>query len=46
MGMPLTRLVPPKKEIYELSNDEKISFVRIAKTNNLVFYFHFLILVM
>jgi hypothetical protein len=43
MGMPPTRPIPPKeKEIYELSNDEDFSSIRIAKTSKLVVYFHFL----
>ncbi len=35
-----------EKEIYELSNNEDFSFVKIAKIGKLVVYFHFLILVM
>jgi hypothetical protein len=31
MGMPPARLVLPKKEIYELGNDEDFSFVRNCK---------------
>jgi hypothetical protein len=42
MGMPLARPIFPKeKEIYQLNNDEDFSFVKIAKTSNLVVYFHF-----
>jgi hypothetical protein len=48
MGMPPSRPVPhKKKKIYDLSNDEKFSFVRIIKIDKLATYFHFLfILVM
>jgi hypothetical protein len=47
MGMPNARPVLPKeKEIYELNNDEKFSYVRTAKIGKLAMYCHFLIVVM
>jgi len=47
MGMPHARPIPPKeKEINELSNKEKFSFVKTTKIGKLAVYFHLLILVM
>jgi hypothetical protein len=47
MGRSLARPIPPKeKEVYELSNDEFFSLVRIIRASKLAFYSNILILPM